>query len=206
MAAMLKRIALVAIATLVVIAAANVLARILRPKAEPEGAVELQPAPRVAETFVRDPAGVILPKASVNAFILPATIVDHPDPIRRSGEFSGRFYAAFETSWFQPSDRNELWFLLGPASGKLWAFWESDRTIPYGPDHPDFDPNDPRPMEDWFWPYVCVETRVRGTWESRGAESIYEGMISVEDVLEATLVDLPVDECVPAHLNPRRSR
>jgi hypothetical protein len=203
MTAMLNRIVLLAASSALVLSAALLLARLVDRDAPPASLDELRAAPRVEDEFIRDPARVSLPKASHGSFPVPTSRTANPS--RRDGEFSGRFYAAFETSWFQPSDKSELWFLMGPDSGSLWALWESDRKIPYGPDHPDFHPSDPRPMEDWYWPYVCVETTVRGSWKSSPAESIYAGTLSVDEVVEATLVDIPLDDCIPASRYPKLS-
>jgi hypothetical protein len=201
---MLRRSFAFAVAAVAVIAAAGLFAKIVQPGDEPKDAAALTAESRVLDSFIRDPSRVSLPKASVDSFHV-GTYVE-PDPIRVEGEFSGRFYGAFETSWFQPANKNEIWFLTGPQSGVLWSLWESDRTIPYGPDHPNFDPNDSRPLDEWFWPYVCVNTTVRGTWESNSPDSIYPGTIYVEKVIDAVIVDLPFEDCVPASGSAKRSR
>lgn len=191
-------------AAVIVTAAAWLVGKLLQPEDEPKGAAIIAAAPRVSDAFIQDSRRVHLQNASVDKF--DVGIYPKPEQIRRSGQFSGRFYGAFETSWFQPADKNEIWFLTGPQSDALWSLWESDRTIPYGPDHPDFDPNDPRPLDEWFWPYVCVDTTVRGTWESSPPDSTYPGAINVEEVVSAAVVDLPVEDCVPASRIAGRSR
>ena len=148
------------------------------------------------ERFIRGDNAVSLPQASQSVFEISTDRRDI-SPKKNTGIFSGTWYGAFETSWFQPDGSDKIWFLAGEGSSRLWEYWESSRKIPYGAEHPDFDPSDDRPLDEWFWPYVCVRVEFSGTQEIYRIEPRpVHDVIYADTILSAHVVDLAPYECV----------
>jgi hypothetical protein len=148
------------------------------------------------ERFIRDDSSVFLPKASRPFLPLPT---DRPDysSIRTPGTYSGNWYGAFETSWFQSDGSEKIWLLTGDVSARLWDYWETSRTIPYDANHPDFDPMSDRPLDKWFWPYVCIRVKFSGVQEVWQVEPrpVFD-VIHGESLISAELVNLALEDCV----------
>ena len=153
--------------------------------------------------FIRNGEWIDLPKGSERFYPLnryaPTPL---PPPIDRT--FSGLWYGAFEANFFQPEGTHDLWFPTGPPTLALWELWEKYKVVPYDASHPDFDPNDSRPLDKWFWPYLCVRVEMEGT-HTPDPDHWMDGF-EVRRVLNTKIVDKPYEEYIsqpPTEKNQR---
>ena len=126
---------------------------------------------------------------------LPYFDLQQPAPsIVREGNFSGYWFEAFETSWFQPDGTREIWWFWGPAVTDLAGRFEDDRVFPYNPDHPDYDFASLRPLDESVYPYLCIHVVFHGQYEKRPDH--WQARVEAKRVLEAEVVDRKYEDCI----------